>query len=549
MPPYIVLARKWRPAQFADIVGQNHIVKTLMNAIRTQRIHQAYLFTGSRGVGKTSIARIFSKVVRCEKTVFEKDAIYACNQCSSCLEIAATQSVDVIEIDGASNNGVESVREIRESAKYLPTYGSRKIYIIDEVHMLTTAAFNALLKILEEPPSHIIFIFATTEPHKIPATILSRCQRFDYRRVTVTQIQNRLMEVAQTEGIQAETGAISLMARAAEGSMRDALSLLDQVIAFSGSEISIQSVRESVGLIEGQAILEILNALFLKKPLDALQIVEKLYQHGHDLRLLTRNLTEFLHATLLAKVGAPDSSALELSPEEWKEIQALSALRGIEEIELIFQVIHHGLECIARSPQPKVLLDVLLIKCATADTLIEIEAPSTAAQKAPAPTLAPILEKPPEKPPSPSSERATRSWEGFIEHVRRSRPLLASILEHSSTTHIPPLNGQVYDKALLIYFAAEKAYFREQLQTRVYQEQMVTLSKEYFGSSIRVQVEVQNESKDIGESLAARRTREHKERLDTIKDNAQKHPIILEAKNLFGGELSPITVSEPSRHV
>src|SRR5271163_4831020 len=205
---YIVLARKWRPAQFSDIVGQGHVVRTLVNAIRSERIHQAYLFTGSRGIGKTSIARIFAKAIRCEQTQTTKDWLTSCDKCSSCREITLGSGVDVIEIDGASNNGVEAVREIRENAKYLPSNGTRKIYIIDEVHMLTTAAFNALLKTLEEPPAHVIFIFATTEPHKIPATILSRCQRFHFRRVTNAQIQPHLAHICGLEKVDAEPGAL-----------------------------------------------------------------------------------------------------------------------------------------------------------------------------------------------------------------------------------------------------------------------------------------------------------------------------------------------------
>lgn len=370
MSSYVVLARKWRPAQFSDIVGQSHIVRTLTNAIRLQRVHHAYLFTGSRGIGKTSIARIFAKVIRCENTRDENGVILSCDACSSCSEITAGSSVDVIEIDGASNNGVEAVREIRENAKYMPATGAKKVYIVDEVHMLTTAAFNALLKTLEEPPAHVIFIFATTDPHKIPATILSRCQRFDYRRVTLSQIQARLEEISRAEGIQTETGALALIARAAEGSMRDALSLLDQVIAFSGQTISVQSVRESVGLIGGQVLIAIITAIFQRKPLDALKWIDEAFQQGHDLRVLTRSLTEFLHAVLLIHVGAPPSATHALSEEEWKELQAIAPSRSIEEIELIFQVLHHGLEWIARSPQPKTVLDVLVIKCTTADALI-----------------------------------------------------------------------------------------------------------------------------------------------------------------------------------
>lgn len=548
MSSYVVLARKWRPAQFLDIVGQSHIVRTLTNAIRLERIHHAYLFTGSRGIGKTSIARIFAKVIRCAAVQERSGLLYSCDQCASCKEITMSSSVDVMEIDGASNNGVEAVREIRENAKYMPSIGSRKIYIIDEVHMLTTAAFNALLKTLEEPPPHVIFIFATTEPHKIPATILSRCQRFDYRRVTVSQIQKRLEEVTLAEGIQTESGALGRIARASEGSMRDALSMLDQVIAFSGPPISIQAVRESIGLIEGQALIEILDGIFKRNPLQSLTIVEQAYQQGHDLRVLTRSLIEFLHAMILAKIEAPSSLGAEVSEEEWKKLKSIAELRCLEEIELIFQVLHQGLEWIARSPQPKIVLDVLLVKCATADTLIYID---SALQKPKEghvtsnipPQLPPasILPDPSPAPISMPENKAIpqeKSWEGFIDHVRKSRPLLASILEHSSCNSSFP--DIMNDKSIFIYFSPQEAYFREQLQSRIYQDQLSHLTKEYFKSVIRLQIEL----KEVGESPAARKDREQKERIADIKKKAQNHPTILEARSLFGGELGPIEIKE-----
>lgn len=561
MASYVVLARKWRPAQFSDIVGQTHIVKTLTNAIREQRVHQAYLFTGSRGIGKTSIARIFAKALRCDQVQLQTGELRSCDVCASCREITAGNSVDVMEIDGASNNGVESVREIRENAKYMPSTGTRKIYIIDEVHMLTTAAFNALLKTLEEPPSHVIFIFATTEPHKIPVTILSRCQRFDYRKVTSSQIQTRLEEVAKSEGIDAETGSFALMARAAEGSMRDALSILDQVIAFSGNRISVQSTRESIGLVDGQAVLDILSHVFQKKPKEALQVVHQAYQQGHDLRVFTRSLIEFLHGAILVKIGATESTSLNLSAEEQTELQNLVQYRSLEEMELIFQVLHHGLEWIARSPQPKLVLDVLLIKCATAEALVSLntipasaspspqkEVPAQAqplpAQSVQAQVTQPVPPPTPESPvietqkaPTPPGEK---SWVGFIQHIRRSRPLLASILEHSNDNRLPQSNTEHY---LSIFFAPTDAYFKEQLQSRSYQEQLIHFAREYFGNSVRLQVEL----KEAGESLAARKEREERERIQSAKDTAQSHPIILEARSLFGGELGPIEIKEP-RH-
>jgi DNA polymerase-3 subunit gamma/tau len=601
---YIVLARKWRPGQFSDIVGQSHIVRTLMNAIRAQRIHQAYLFTGSRGIGKTSIARIFAKVIRCENTQMVTDArgewLKSCDQCASCREITSGTSIDVIEIDGASNNGVEAVREIRENAKYLPATGSRKIYIIDEVHMLTTAAFNALLKTLEEPPAHVIFIFATTEPHKIPATILSRVQRFDYRRVTLAQIQQRLTEVTQAEGVAAEPAALALIARAAEGSMRDSLSLLDQVIAFSGNQITVSSVRDSIGLVEGQTLLGILDGIFKRKPLDALSLVDQAYTRGHDLRVLTRSLIEFLHAAILAKVGAENSGSLELSTEEWSELVSIASHRELEEIEMIFQVMHHGLEWIARSPQPKIVLDVLVVKCATAEALMFADAPpslppqsnppatggsarplthatssagpssvssampaaptapktsaaiapqqassfgasasiTAARPSAPQPQAAPtVAASATPATPAPQVPTGPLSWEGFIETVRKTRPLLASILEHGSCVSLPSASNE---QQLQLAYQPKDSYFRDQLQSRVYNEQLLALTKEYFGKTTRVQLEI----REAGESLAEKKRRELEEKQKNAREAARNHPTIVEAKALFGGELGPIELSE-----
>jgi len=554
-----------------DIVGQGHIVRTLMNAVRAERIHQAYLFTGSRGIGKTSIARIFAKAVRCPNAKWETEdgaeSLKSCDACPSCKEIALGNSVDVIEIDGASNNGVDAVREIRENAKYLPSSGNRKIYIIDEVHMLTTAAFNALLKTLEEPPAHVIFIFATTEPHKIPATILSRTQRFDFRRPTTAQIHALLNEVTQAEKIEAAPAALALIARAAEGSLRDGMSLLDQVIAFAGNQISVGSVRESIGLIEGATLLAVLEGILARNPLEALKHVEQAYQQGHDLRVLTRGLIEFLHATILAKIGSPAPASMELAEEEWKDIQRIAQLRELEEMELIFQVFHHGAESIARSPQPKIVLDVLVVKCASAEALVSFTV-ETAAPRTPeaspairthnpaAPTVlkaldASALNAPPAlKPAMPAAtppvtmpatlvapvtieplKSAAKSWEGFVEHVRVSRPLLASILEHGTcTTDLSKSND------LEVSYRTEDGYFREQLQARSYSEQLTALIRGYFGDHMRFKVEV----KDGGESQAARRERELHEREAKAREAVKNHPIIAEARALFGGELGPI---------
>lgn len=577
MSSYVVLARKWRPARFSDIVGQTHVVRTLTNAIRLDRIHQAYLLTGSRGIGKTSIARIFAKIVRCESRISTADEssdgfewIRSCDECSNCNEIRSSNNVDVLEIDGASNNGVDAIREIRENAKYLPSSGKYKIYIIDEVHMLTTAAFNALLKTLEEPPAHVIFIFATTEPHKIPATILSRVQRFDLKRVAAPQIQNRIQQVLEAEKITAEPAAQALIARAAQGSMRDALSLLDQVIAYSGNNISVDSVRESTGLIESKTIIDILKHLAKREPQPCLEVLQQAYNQGHDLRVLTQNLIEFLHGVILAKVTTSFSASLELSEEEWNEIKEISQHRSLEEFELIFQVLNQGMEWIVKSNQPKIVLDILLIKCACADALFTIEgngdeidpiisqssapsvsstpqaAPQTAQASAPrvsqqAATATASSTSPspvPESQPKPTPTQ--KSWSGFIEQIRSARPLLASLLEHAVEAQLPLASGE---EDLVLTFNKKDSYKQEQLESRAYRNQLHDLCAKYFEKKVSVRTLSKETEK---ESLAEKRIREVKEQTEQARNTVKTHPIIQEAQSLFGGEVGPIELINES---
>jgi DNA polymerase-3 subunit gamma/tau len=369
--PYVVLARKYRSKQFSDIVGQLSVVRTLVNAIKLSRTHQAYVFSGSRGIGKTSIARIFSKALRCVNVTEKDGLLYSCDQCSDCIEIAQGNSVNVLEIDGASNNGVDAVREIRENAKFLPTSGKYKIYIIDEVHMLSTAAFNALLKTLEEPPEHVVFIFATTESHKIPETILGRCQRFDFKRMTLAQISDRCKEVLHAEKIEFEDAALNLIARAAEGSMRDALSILDQVISFSGMKVTAKAVRESIGLVGTELVLGLLSDILKRDAKSALQKTQGAFQQGVDLKVLLKVSLEMLHALILMQVGI-EKPETHFSDDELKQLATLKAVRPIEENELIFQVFHHGLDLLSRAPQPKLVMDLLVVKTALAESLVSV---------------------------------------------------------------------------------------------------------------------------------------------------------------------------------
>ena len=295
---YEVLARKWRPQVFQDVVGQEHIAQTLINAIKTDRLSHAYLFGGPRGVGKTSVARIFAKAINCE----QGEPGIPCNKCSSCLAITKGSSVDVQEIDGASNRRIEEIRELRENIKYMPSASKYRIYIIDEVHMLTKEAFNALLKTLEEPPAHAKFIFATTEAHKVPVTILSRCQRFDFKRISPIQIVSHLENISKEEGIVISKSGLGMIAKAADGSMRDAESLLDQVIAFTGSEVEDKYIAEILGIVDTDIVFRASDAILEGSPQKCIEIIDKIYNYGYDIKEFYRTLMDQFRNLLISLI-------------------------------------------------------------------------------------------------------------------------------------------------------------------------------------------------------------------------------------------------------
>ena len=285
---YQVIARKWRPKNFSELIGQKHISQTLENALKSDRMPHALLFTGPRGTGKTSTARILAKSLRCP----ESKNFVPCNDCSECDDINLGRAVNVVEIDGASNNGVDAIRELRETVGYMPSTGKYKVYIIDEVHMLSGSAFNALLKTLEEPPEHVIFVMATTEVQKIPATILSRCQRFDFRRIPLRLITDHLEDICKRESVSAETEALWLIARQGDGSMRDSQSLLEQVISFCDGKLTSAKVTEVLGLTDRSLLVKIIGALVDRNSQVALDVVHGLYNSGHDPSLFVKDLLE-----------------------------------------------------------------------------------------------------------------------------------------------------------------------------------------------------------------------------------------------------------------
>ncbi len=357
---YLVLARKWRPTRFEDVIGQSHITKTLQNAIVQNRIPHALLFVGSRGVGKTTCARILAKAMNC--TSQNHPVADPCDQCESCLSITKGNQVDVIEIDGASNNGVEQIREIKESAKFAPSQSRNKIYIIDEVHMLSTNAFNALLKILEEPPAHVIFIFATTDPHKILETIISRCQRFDFKRISEDDIVQALKKICLAEHIDAQEGALRHIAREAQGGMRDSLSLLDKLIAFCGTEISELEARKLLGLTPRQTLKGIVEGFFHQNPAQVLQLVNEQIDAGIDIQHLLMELLKFLRDLMIIKISNEPQKILTLPPSEIDEMREGTEKFDPNQIHRFFNILSKQTDEILKSPYPRLVFEMACLQ-------------------------------------------------------------------------------------------------------------------------------------------------------------------------------------------
>ncbi len=363
---YRVLARKYRPQRFSELVGQEAMVRTLANALRTQRIAHAYLLTGVRGVGKTTTARIIARALNCEARKENAESVEPCGECEPCRRIAESRHVDVIEMDAASRTGVDDIREIIDSVAYAPVSARYKVYIIDEVHMLSRSAFNALLKTLEEPPPHVVFVFATTEIHKVPVTVLSRCQRFDLRRVAPEVLMDHLKTVAEREHVTVDDEALRIIARVAEGSVRDALSLLDQAIAFAGTTIGGQAVREMLGLADHAAILDLLDASLTGRAEDVLAQMTALRTAGQDPVLLITDLTDALHwLTRIAVTREALKDPLR-GPAERRLAERLAADGDMGRLQRAWQMLLKALEEVRLAPQPMDAAEMALLRIAHA---------------------------------------------------------------------------------------------------------------------------------------------------------------------------------------
>ena len=355
---YLVFARKYRPQTFDQVIKQDHITRTLTNAISSGRVHHAPLFSGPRGTGKTTVARILAKAMNCIKG----SVPVPCNECRSCVEITSGSSIDVFEIDGASNNSVDQIRELRENIKYMPAYSRFKIYIIDEVHMLSMAAFNALLKTLEEPPDHAMFIFATTEPQKIPVTILSRCQRYDFRRIDIESLSGHMKNICDKEGVEISPESLFLIGREAGGSMRDALSLLDQIISCAQGAITHDYVLDMLGILDRKVLFDLSGAVLSKDACMILDILDQTYSRGHDMKKLHTELIEHFRNLLIVKMGKKINKLIDLPANEIDLMVKQVSNIPIIQLNRIFDILFKEEFLIRQTRQPKLVLEMMFIK-------------------------------------------------------------------------------------------------------------------------------------------------------------------------------------------
>lgn len=360
---YMALYRKWRPDEFEEVKGQEHVVTTLKNQITHDRVGHAYLFCGTRGTGKTTVAKLFAKAVNCEHP---KEDGSPCNECPTCKAINAGNSLNVIEIDAASNNGVDNIRDIKDEVQYSPTEGKYKVYIIDEVHMLSIGAFNALLKTLEEPPSYVIFILATTEAHKIPITIMSRCQRYDFRRISIETIYERLDDLLKREGIEAEEKAIRYVAKAADGSMRDALSLMDQCISFYlGQKLTYENVLDVLGAVDIDVFNRLMETVIANHTMDALDVINEIVWQGRELSQFVTDFTWYMRNLLLIKSSEDIKDQLDLSAENLESMKQLAQKTSMDLLIRSIRIFSELSNQIRYATQKRVTLELAIIKMTT----------------------------------------------------------------------------------------------------------------------------------------------------------------------------------------
>jgi DNA polymerase-3 subunit gamma/tau len=551
---YLVLARKFRPQTFEDVAGQEHIVKTLRNAIGQGRIAHAFLFSGPRGVGKTSVARILAKSLNCEKGL----TAIPCNVCANCREITEGTQLDVREIDGASNRGIDEIRELRENVRFAPAVSRYKIYIIDEVHMLTREAFNALLKTLEEPPAHVIFIFATTEIHKVPATILSRCQCYDFRRISLTEITANLGRVAAAEEIRISPAALSWIAEAGDGSMRDAQSIFDHVISYAGMNINDNDVEEILGLSDRKYLFRLSASVLAGDAGACLIILEEAYLAGLDMKHFYQMLLRHFRNMLLVKITSGGGSSFDIAPEQIKMLkeQILDTTR--ETLQRYVEILLAEEDSFRRSQETRLKLETIIVRIAYLEPIIPIgEIMSTieaieqklqqgfttggSIQKQEA-TAEAAVERPSKPVKSGRENSAVGSGpddaimdvgqianlaelgENFKKFVKKENPILGA----------KTVSAQIVSFATgTLILGVPKGYlFLEDLNEKSQKEQLEQIAKKYFHEDVIIKFTA-NEVDKTGANNSNGRNKVNN--LNDIKREAMNNPLLQKVMDEFAG--------------
>ena len=594
---YQVSARKYRPGTFQDVIGQAHVVQTLMNAVATKRIAHAFLFSGTRGVGKTTVARILAKSLNCEKV----ERGNPCNTCGNCVDIIQGQSVDVIEIDGASNTSVDDIREIREHVKFAPFRGRYRVYIIDEVHMLSNSAFNALLKTLEEPPAHVVFVFATTEVHKIPATILSRCQHYHFKRIARSEIVGCLYNVANEEGISIAERSLVALARASEGSMRDALSLFDQVIAFSGKDIRHEDLEVLLGAVPQEHVDALVSAMAKTDGAAAVRVVADVLDQGHDLRMFCREVVEYIRHMLVASVvtSLHDLRGLiEKSDDELAVVVKTAKAFSTTHLQALFTVWSQAEDGLRMTSHPRFLIEVAAIKAASgggrpeastrsggdenakrgpSETLIRpgqkgegansiIPSPSRPATVKNSPSPKAHDHAPPRSvPPSSLSPRETPSvsrgaknsdpgvGDSGIAAVPGEPPPPAKavaffdwerVQDHVGSS-LPSVGSflersvlvNVEDEWVTIGYSKSETVARGVVEKRDNLNAVSVVCAKVAGRPIKVRVVELSVGQPMGISRAQRRATEAQDQRLALLEHTRSHPVVKQALQMFGGDV------------
>ncbi|MEQ1792255.1 MAG: DNA polymerase III subunit gamma/tau [Nitrospiraceae bacterium] len=597
---YQVSARKYRPGTFDDVIGQPHVVQTLVNSIATKRIAQAYLFSGTRGVGKTTVARILAKALNCERG----QTGTPCGTCSNCLEIAQGTSVDVMEIDGASNTSVDDVREIRENVKFAAFRGKYRVYIIDEVHMLSNSAFNALLKTLEEPPPHVVFIFATTEIHKIPATILSRCQHYNFRRIARAEIVERLRHVVNQDQIVLEERSLMALARASEGSMRDGLSLLDQAVAFGGKTIVHADLEALLGAVPQELVRAMIQAITAQESAGALRVLAQLLDQGHDLRAYCAEVVEYLRNMLVVSVvpsPQEQQGLIEAAAEDLAQMATDARSFTPEQLQELFSIFTQAEDSLRLSAHPRFVLETAAVRATRLLRRAEgkpaqVIPPAQAARPAqPAPartgpptaptrSAEPSPSSPPPRtsqstpplstapmPPRPAVTTNTAPLRSLPTNPPTARPPVPAVEVNTSSPSITPpaedgravvtLNWeQVQEEVanvssriaaflergrfvgidghvVTIGFAKQATGARGMIENADNMAVLTSICERLSGQTVRVRIVELTESDPPGQTMAQLRAMKEKEQKQVIFEQAKAHPVVKQALEMFGAEL------------